>query len=507
MTEAPGRAGSSGTATAAPQIRRARVKEVSSRFMTPLISSSSSATPADHQRSKTALRRHPNQQSLNEPLSTRPAEDENIPDVMRNSTGSQIMSKAAILLSTVQKKQQQRPKILKENGGITVPDTPQSKRVSSSSSSRPDTPYVTGGHDRIVPSRYRTTPHPLHRQTPNHNSGGVPPFSAAAKLVQESTSSAPGSPRSETSTAKDDYTSDNESIHGKSYPNSPLCVSSSMTRGPSSVRSSMPEVDRWLSDSCNKLPVPKCARSLNLTRSSSDTKTISLLPPQPPTKSGLDAASKKGRRVANSHPEDEHCLKLLNNHYLQWRYANARAEASLHSQSQEAERKLYSLGCQIKDLRDRVCEKRRELATLQRAKTLHAILEMQSPSLEEWSHIEDEYSTSLSGAANALRNASLQLPVSGVQVDTREISESFSSAIKVMEAVASHLQGFVPKAEVIDSLASDLARVSGAERCHIEECGDLLGKVYASQITECSLKGHMVELHRSHQVRRSSRKE
>ncbi|VFR02899.1 unnamed protein product [Cuscuta campestris] len=463
MTEAPGRAGSSGTATAAPQIRRARVKEVSSRFMTPLISSSSSATPADHQRSKTALRRHPNQQSLNEPLSTRPADDENIPDVMRNSTGSQIMSKAAILLSTVQKKQQQRPKILKENGGITVPDTPQSKRVSSSSSSRPDTPYVTGGHDRIVPSRYRTTPHPLHRQTPNHNSGGVPPFSAAAKLVQESTSSAPGSPRSETSTAKDDYTSDNESIHGKSYPNSPLCVSSSMTRGPSSVRSSMPEVDRWLSDSW------------------------------------LDAASKKGRRVANSHPEDEHCLKLLNNHYLQWRYANARAEASLHSQSQEAERKLYSLGCQIKDLRDRVCEKRRELATLQRAKTLHAILEMQSPSLEEWSHIEDEYSTSLSGAANALRNASLQLPVSGVQVDTREISESFSSAIKVMEAVASHLQGFVPKAEVMDSLASDLARVSGAERCHIEECGDLLGKVYASQITECSLKGHMVELHRSHQ--------
>ncbi|VFQ80247.1 unnamed protein product [Cuscuta campestris] len=122
-----------------------------------------------------------------------------------NVKGSQIMSKAAILLSTVQKKQQQRQKVSMENGGITVPDTPQPKWVSSSSSIT-DTLYVTAAHDRIVPSTYCTTPH--HRQTPNHHSGGVPPFSAAAKLVQEYTSSAPGSPRSETSTAKHEDTNE-----------------------------------------------------------------------------------------------------------------------------------------------------------------------------------------------------------------------------------------------------------------------------------------------------------
>lgn len=106
MAEAVSEAGDSCSLAAAttappppiPQNRRPRVREVSSRFMSPLISSSSAssnssaATPthADHQRSKSAYRRHPHQQSLHEPLSSRPAEDENIPDIMRNSTGTNI---------------------------------------------------------------------------------------------------------------------------------------------------------------------------------------------------------------------------------------------------------------------------------------------------------------------------------------------------------------------------------------------------------------------------------
>nr|GMC74601.1 protein ENDOSPERM DEFECTIVE 1-like [Ipomoea batatas] len=565
MAEAVSEAGDSCSLAAAtappppiPQNRRPRVREVSSRFMSPLISSSSSsassnssaATPthADHQRPKSAYRRHPHQQSLYEPLSSRPAEDENIPDIMRNSTGSQILSKAAIL-STVQRKQQ-KAKVLKENGGARleqqqVVDVPQSKRVSS----RPDTPNVTGA-DRIVPSRYRQTPQTLHRPSPNHGAGGGGALvSAAAKLLQEATS-APGSPRSvsndsdtddkvigprklsKVSTAKDDAdSSDNESIHGKSYPNSPVCVSSKM-RTQSGMRSSLPEVDRWLVErNCNsvakssgdcdshKLTIPTCARSLNLTRSSSDlpytsSPWISLkasdmpgtapcrssvknlcLPPQPTsTKLGLDA--KKGRKIPNQQ-EDVHSLKLLHNHYLQWRYANAKAEVSMQSQTLESERKLYSLGCKIKDLRDTVSRKRNELEILQRIKTISTILETQLPYLEEWSSIENEYSTSLSEAASALQNSSLRLPVSGVRVDVKELAESFNSATKVMETVAFHIQSFVPKAEEIDSLISGLARVSGGERSLIEECGDLLLKVHASQIIECSLKGHMVQLHRT----------
>ncbi|CAH9119855.1 unnamed protein product [Cuscuta epithymum] len=489
-----------------PQNRRPRVREVSSRFMTPLISSSASSagasSPFDH-RSKSTLRRHPHQQSLNEPLSSRPVEDENIPDVMRNSTGSQMLSKAAILLSTVQRKPQQKTKVLKENGGSrfeqqqSASDSPaQSKRVSSSSSSssRPDTPYARGGAERIVPSRYRVTPHPIHRQTQNHCGAAQTPFSAAAQLVQESTST------SNIPTPKDDYdSSDNESVENrKSYPNSPVCITSSkIARAPWTTRASMPEVDRWLID---KNSTPKCVRSLSLSRSSSDSKSL-CLPPQPTTKPGLD---KKVRRGVNNHPDDDHSLKMLQNHYLQWRYANAKAEASVHSQSMAAERKLYSLGCQINDLREKVSRKRAELASLQRIKTLTTILETQSPGLEEWSAIENEYSASLSGATSALQNASLQLPVSGVRFDSRELAESFNSATKVMEQMHSDIERFVCKAEDVDSLASDLARVSSGERSFIEECGDLLMKVHASQITECSLKGHMVQLSRITDQLRSS---
>lgn len=65
-------------------------------------------------------------------------------------------------------------------------------------------------------------------------------------------------------------------------------------------------------------------------------KTGSLyLPPHPPcTKLALDA--RKGRKVS-SHQEDMHSLRMLQNHYLQWRYANAKAEFSMHAQRRETE--------------------------------------------------------------------------------------------------------------------------------------------------------------------------
>ncbi|KAL4347922.1 hypothetical protein GQ457_17G025860 [Hibiscus cannabinus] len=280
------------------------------------------------------------------------------------------------------------------------------------------------------------------------------------------------------------------------------------------VSSSMPEADKLLSDptrlladrnpnndaDSSKLPACPFSRSLNSPLSTSDPSlfhhhnglikgksakmTPFSLPPVPSqTKSGTDAirASKKVSR----HQEDLHSLKLFYNCYLQWRYANAKAEASTQIQKRETERMLYSLEVKISEMYDCVKRKRMELQLLQRMNTLSQILESQMPYLEEWSDFQGDYLNSLLETIQSLSNISLRLPTSGnVKADTREIGEAISSAIKMMELIA----------EEMEILVSELARVAIRERAVIEECGDLLHKTNTYQVEECSLRGHLVSI-------------
>lgn len=293
----------------------------------------------------------------------------------------------------------------------------------------------------------------------------------------------------------------------------------------------MPEVDRCLTernrdnnsrtfDDCSsyKPASSSCARSLHLPTAGNENSSswLSLKPndmfasipsrssfkmgslclPPHPTSNKLGPDARKGRK-GFCDQEDVHSFKLLYNRYLQWRFANARAEASMHSQRQDNEGRLYSFAHQLSGLREAVHRKRAELGYLKRIKTLSTILEAQLPCLEEWANLEEDYSTSLSGTTGALRNCSLRLPISAeVQVNTRELGEALNSSTKVMEMIGLQIQNFMQKAEETESLISELARVSGVERALVEECGDLLLKTYISQVTEWSLRGQMIQMHR-----------
>ncbi|KAK6149582.1 hypothetical protein DH2020_017107 [Rehmannia glutinosa] len=321
-------------------------------------------------------------------------------------------------------------------------------------SSRPDTPIAIGT-ERVVPSRYRQVPSSIYRSNSlNSSSNGCSAVTTAARLLQVATSDAEEQ-LSRISTSSSDSCSTTASNQGSSScPNSPLCM-----------RSSMPDVDKWLGEK----------KSEN------------------PSKSGLDA--RKGRKVSNHH-EDVHSLKMLSNNYLQWRFANAKAEAALHAQKQEAEKKLCSLGGKISEIRENVKRKRNEFAVFRGIKTLTTIVDAQMPYLDDWSALEEDYLNSLSGTTHALLTSSVRLPVSAeVRADAGQLGEALISAIKVVESIGSHIQRFFQKAEEMDISISELARMVGGEKAHVEECGYLLSKTYSSQVKECSLRGTLMQLH------------
>ncbi|KAH6777186.1 Na+/H+ antiporter 6 [Perilla frutescens var. frutescens] len=464
-----------------PLQRRPRVREVSSRFMSPLVQSNSTPAPtpnpSDFPRTKSVHRRHPSKT------------DENlIPEPNRGG-----LEKSSAAISTIQRKQhQQRGKHhTKENGEIK--DSHHSEvRVLS----RPDTPIAIGT-DRIVASRYRqmSSSSVCRSNSLNSSTNGCSAVTAAARLLQEATSDVEKKlSRISTPSVDDSDSCSTTSNQGtSSCPTSPLCVPITKLRSAATdVRSSMPDVDKWLSDRNFENSSKDCARSLNFSSFLKIGGGGVSRPPHPSSCMRAAIDSRKGRKVSD---EDVHSFKMLSNHYLQWRFANAKAEACIEARKQEAERKLCSLGGKISDLRDNVKKKRLELAVVREMKSLTAVVEAQMPYLEEWSSLEDDYCNSLSGATNALLNSSVRLPVSGeVRADVGQLGEAMNSAFKVVESIRSHIHRFIHKGEAMDNLVSELARMVGGEKALSQECGYLLSKTCSSQVNECSLRGALMQL-------------
>lgn len=402
--------------------------------------------------------------------------------------------RAALTSSTTHRKQQRSSvvKLSKENRGGRA-EQPFSKTCSGkfannafTTPSRPDTPTTVTA---------TTTTSSRFRRSTNMSA------TAAAKLLQSSGMSQPSLPLN----SSDDT---NHNLRSNTTARSLPDFLSSMPEAEAEAEADMTLPTRLLaeknftrggsaSSDSFKFSASPCSRSLNLPPNYSLPKpyTNSVKPPVPPCAKllGTDTNTRKGKKVF-THQENVHSLRLLHNRYLQWRFANAKAEASMQAQQRECQRTLHSLGVKISELFDSVKRKRIKLGLLQRTKTLSTVLEAQIPYLEEWSVVEEEYSVSLSEAIQALLNASLQLPIVNVRADIREVGEALNSAIKVMEIMVFHLQSFMPKAEETENLISELARVIGGERALIGECGDLLSKTYTSQVEEFSLRGQLIQL-------------
>ncbi|CAJ1962805.1 unnamed protein product [Sphenostylis stenocarpa] len=454
-----------------PHQRRPRVREVSSRFMSP------------------AVQRRPR----TEPD---PAADENSETPF--PTGCSIS----------QRKQQQRSmKIFKENnnGHEQVSPHPSkscSGRIGSGNCtpcvSRPGTPTPSV----YVSSRYRLSQqHHLHSNHHHHRFVNVM-ASAAEKLMQAS-----GLNQAKPNAA---CSSDDSGVNC-SVQSLPELGDRDML-----LQSNLSVGEKIGGGNCGDLkfrhPSP-LSRSVNLPSSGNEMQPPSSvlkqhgngnqlaksgglsLPPVPPqcVKPAVDV--RRGKK-GSGHQEDVHSLRLLYNRYLQWRFANAKAHSAMKAQQAESQRLLYSQAMKISEMRDSVNKKRIELEFLRRSKTLSTILEAQIPYLDEWSTMMEEYSVSITEAIQALVNASVQLPVGGnVRVDVREVVDALNSASRMMETMISNIQRFVPKAEEIDISISELARVAGGERALIGECGDLLSKTYKSQVEESSLRGQQIQLH------------
>uniref|UniRef100_A0A5B6YQH4 Putative QWRF motif-containing protein 8 n=1 Tax=Davidia involucrata TaxID=16924 RepID=A0A5B6YQH4_DAVIN len=262
-----------------------------------------------------------------------------------------------------------------------------------------------------------------------------------------------------------------------SRPSSPN-KTSSVSRGvsPSRTRSLNPSPSRGVSPSRIRASSPS-------RQSNSSTSVLTFI-----------ADIRRGKKGTNQ-IEDAHQLRLLYNRHLQWRYANARADAVLYNQKVTSEKMLYNVGRTTSDLWDSVTEKRIDLQQLRLKLKLYSVLNEQMAYLNDWASIERDHTSSLSRAIEDLQASTLRLPVAGgARADIETVKAAVWSAIDVMQAMGSSIYSILSRVEGINCLVSELADLAVQERAMLDECEALLGSTAAMQVEEYSLRTHLIQL-------------
>ncbi|KFK35970.1 hypothetical protein AALP_AA4G061500 [Arabis alpina] len=202
-------------------------------------------------------------------------------------------------------------------------------------------------------------------------------------------------------------------------------------------------------------------------------------------------------KIGEDRVMDAHLLRLLYNRYLQWRFVNARADSTSMVQRLNAEKNLWNAWVSISELRHSVTLKRIKLLLLRQKLKLASILRGQMGDLEEWSLMDKDHSSSLSGATEALKASTLRLPIVGkTVVDIQDLKHAVSSAVDVMQAMSSSIFSLTLKVDEMNSVMVETVNITAKEKVFLERCQGFLSRVAAMQVTECSMKTHIIQLSR-----------
>ncbi|QCE14022.1 QWRF family [Vigna unguiculata] len=170
---------------------------------------------------------------------------------------------------------------------------------------------------------------------------------------------------------------------------------------------------------------------------------------------------KMGKKSA-SYIEDAHQLRLLYNRYLQWRFANARAEDVLYIQNAIVEKTLYNVWITSLSLWESVLRKRINLQQLKLDLKLNSVLNDQLMTyLDDWAVLERDHIDALSGAVEDLEASTLRLPVTGGEIVYIEhLKVAICQAVDVMQAMGSGICSLLSRVEGMNSLISEVAVIA-----------------------------------------------
>lgn len=211
---------------------------------------------------------------------------------------------------------------------------------------------------------------------------------------------------------------------------------------------------------------------------------------------------KKGKKGA-AYVEDAHQLRLMYNRYLQWRFANARAEDAFYVKNAIVEKTLYNVWSTTLSMWESITRKRIYLQQLQLELKLNFILNDQMAYLDDWAALENNHVDALSGAVEDLEANTLRLPLTGgAKADIEPLKVAICSAVDVMQAMGSAIRPLFSRVEGMNNLISEVAIASAQEKAMLDECEALLAFSTSMQVEEYSLRTDLMQFKQALEVKK-----
>ncbi|TYG41317.1 hypothetical protein ES288_D12G166400v1 [Gossypium darwinii] len=183
-------------------------------------------------------------------------------------------------------------------------------------------------------------------------------------------------------------------------------------------------------------------------------------------------------QVCSGDVESVHHLRLIHNSLIQWRYANAKADAVNRNIHNQVQNDLSSGWNSLMKLQHSVVQKKLKLQKEKLEIKMDSILQSQMMALECWADMERQHLSAISMTKQWLHSVVCKVPlVEGAKVDAPSASMALrhafdlTASIKTMLTVSS--PGMVPQIEKTVSVVSELAEVVAQEKLLLEECLEL----------------------------------
>uniref|UniRef100_A0A0E0KFU0 QWRF motif-containing protein 3 n=1 Tax=Oryza punctata TaxID=4537 RepID=A0A0E0KFU0_ORYPU len=190
-----------------------------------------------------------------------------------------------------------------------------------------------------------------------------------------------------------------------------------------------------------------------------------------------------------------HQMKMMHCRLLQWRFANAKAEALSKNKLSICEVEFMGAWARISELQGKVARRRVQLEKEKLKIKLNSILSSQMRGLESWGQLESKHAVALYSTVVCTQAAICKLPLTnGAKISLPSMGIILQQALDLTMTTKTIVRPFTPMAHDTTLLITELVAVAREEHALLQECLELLGRVSALQVEEESLRCHMLQL-------------
>ncbi|KAK3221086.1 hypothetical protein Dsin_015056 [Dipteronia sinensis] len=185
------------------------------------------------------------------------------------------------------------------------------------------------------------------------------------------------------------------------------------------------------------------------------------------------------KKVSPIQEEEYRNFRVVHNRLVQYRFANARAEATMASLNNVAQKKLFSGWLRVLKMRNLILEKQIQVEKLKHEIKLCQIVNPQMRLLNEWTKIEGKNFEAVGRVTRKLSAISVKIPFDDddTKADVESVYKAMSTAVQVMNGIEETITKFFPQAEKILYMVTELASTLEQEDEYLKELDTIIPQI------------------------------